>query len=100
MTIVELARANAKFAIGITKKLLRTLVPKQLIGPVLEIRVAKYPANKGKNQETGIAVPVPSTEPEPGQRLTCVNLSYGKIPYARMITSQREKSEVEDWSLD
>ena len=37
---------------------IRTLVPKQLIGPVLEIRVVKYPANKSKNQETGAS---PST---------------------------------------
>ena len=75
---------------------LRTLVPNQLIGPVLEIRVIKYYSEKGKEQDTGIAVLVPSSEPEPGQRLTCVNVTYGKIPYARLITSQSEKSKAEE----
>ena len=71
-------------------------MPNQLIGLVLEIGVVKYPAKKSKNQEVGIAVLVPSTEPVPGRRLTCVNLSFGKTPYARMITSQAERSEVEN----
>ena len=71
-------------------------MPNQLIGPVLELRVVKYPANNIKNQEVGIAVLVPSIELEPGQRLTCINVSYGKTPYAKLITSQSEKREVGD----
>ena len=53
-----------------------------LIGPVMEITVIQYPREGKKIPLTGIAVLVPSSDPEPHKRYACINVTQGKVPYA------------------